>query len=61
MKKFIQTIKNIIAIEDLRNKILATLGLILIYRLGAHVVIPGVDPAAMPSIKMRQAREVLLP
>ena len=47
MKKFIQTIKNIIAIEDLRNKILATLGLILIYRLGAHVVIPGVDPAAI--------------
>ncbi len=47
MKKFIQTIKNIIAIEDLRNKILATLGLILIYRLGAHVVLPGVDPLAI--------------
>ena len=47
MKKFIKTIKNIIAIEDLRNKILATLGLILIYRLGAHVVLPGVDPLAI--------------
>ncbi|RLD53047.1 MAG: preprotein translocase subunit SecY, partial [Bacteroidetes bacterium] len=47
MKKFIQTIKNIITIEDLRNKILATLGLILIYRLGAHVVLPGVDPLAI--------------
>lgn len=51
MKKFIQTLKNIIAIEDLRNKILATLGLILIYRLGAHVVLPGVDPNAIAAFQ----------
>ncbi len=51
MKKFIQTIKNIIAIEDLRNKILATLGLVLIYRLGAHVVLPGVDPLAISAFQ----------
>ncbi len=51
MKKFIQTIKNIIAIEDLRNKILATLGLVLIYRLGAHVVIPGVDPLGISAMQ----------
>ena len=56
MKKFIQTIKNIIAIEDLRNKILATLGLILIYRLGAHVVLPGVDPHAISDFQ-QQASE----
>jgi preprotein translocase subunit SecY len=51
MKKLIQTIKNIIAIEDLRNKILATLGIILIYRLGAHVVIPGIDPLAIGALQ----------
>ena len=51
MKKFIQTIKNIIAIEDLRNKILATLGLILIYRFGAHVVLPGVNPNAIAAFQ----------
>ncbi|MCD4792319.1 MAG: preprotein translocase subunit SecY [Bacteroidales bacterium] len=56
MKKFIQTIKNIIAIEDLRNKILATLGLILIYRLGAHVVLPGVDPHEITAFQ-QQASE----
>ncbi|PID87884.1 MAG: preprotein translocase subunit SecY [Bacteroidia bacterium] len=47
MRKFIRTVKNIIAIEDLRTKILVTLGFILIYRFGAHVVIPGVDPGAI--------------
>lgn len=51
MKKFIQTIKNIIAIEDLRNKILATLGLVLIYRIGAHVVIPGIDPLGISAMQ----------
>ncbi|NPA44631.1 MAG: preprotein translocase subunit SecY [Chlorobi bacterium] len=51
MKKLIQTIKNIIAIEDLRNKILATLGLVLIYRVGAHVVIPGIDPLGISAMQ----------
>lgn len=44
MKKLIQTIKNIFKIEELRKRILYTLGLILIYRLGCFVVIPGIDP-----------------
>ena len=47
MKKFIQTLKNIWSIEELRNKILFTLLLILIYRIGAHVVLPGIDPAGL--------------
>ena len=41
MKKFIETIKNIWKIEDLRSRIIYTLGIILIYRLGTHVVLPG--------------------
>ncbi len=51
MKKFIQTLKNIYKIEDLRNKLIATLGFILIYRFGAHVVLPGVDPLGLTDLQ----------
>ena len=44
MNKFIQTLRNIWSIEELRSKILVTLLLILVYRFGAHVVLPGIDP-----------------
>ncbi len=47
MKKFIATIKNIFAIEELRQRILYTLGFLLIYRFGSYVVLPGVDPDAL--------------
>ena len=47
MKKFIGTIKNIFAIEELRQRIIYTLGFLLIYRLGSYIVLPGVDPAAL--------------
>jgi preprotein translocase subunit SecY len=43
VKKFVQTVKNIWGIEELRNKIVVTLGLILVYRLGAQIVLPGID------------------
>ena len=45
MKKFIQTIKDIWIIEELRNKILLTLGLMAIYRFAAQVPLPGFDTA----------------
>ncbi|GAC1397368.1 MAG: preprotein translocase subunit SecY [Sediminibacterium sp.] len=44
MKKLFQTLKNIWTIEELRNKIIVTLALILTYRLGNHIVLPGMDP-----------------
>lgn len=47
MKKFIQTLKNIWSIEELRGKILFTIMMITIYRLGAHIVLPGIDPTQM--------------
>ena len=47
MKKFYDTLKNIFKIEDLRVRILNTLGFILIYRLGSYIVLPGVDSAAL--------------
>lgn len=43
MKKFIETIKNIWSIEDLRSRILTTLLLVLIYRVGSYIVLPGID------------------
>jgi len=43
MKRFIQTVKNIWAIEDLRSRIATTLLLVLIYRVGSHIVLPGLD------------------
>ncbi len=43
MLKFIETLKNIWTIEELRNRILITLLFLAVYRLGAQVVLPGVD------------------
>ena len=43
MKKFIETLKNIWKVEELRNRILLTLGIILIYRIGSFIVLPGID------------------
>jgi preprotein translocase subunit SecY len=47
MKKLISTLKNIWHIEDLRLRILNTLGFIVIYRLGSYIVLPGVDSSAL--------------
>lgn len=47
MKKIIETIRNIWSIEDLRKRILYSLGLIFIYRLGSFVILPGIDPARL--------------
>jgi preprotein translocase subunit SecY len=49
VKKLIQTIKNIWSIEELRTKIIVTLTLILIYRVGVHIVLPGIDPNKLTS------------
>lgn len=61
MKKFklIETIRNISKIEDLRNRILYTLGIILIYRLGSYVVLPGVDPNMLASLKSQTSDGLL--
>ena len=47
MNKLIQTIKNIFKIEELRKRIVYTLLLIIVYRLGSFVVLPGIDAAAL--------------
>ncbi len=59
MNKLFKTIRNISKIEDLKKRILYTIGIILIYRLGAYVVIPGVDPHQLSSLQ-NQASSGLL-
>ncbi len=51
MKRLIETLKNINKIDELRKRILYTLGIILIYRLGSHVVLPGVDPNMLANLQ----------
>lgn len=51
MKKFIETIQNIWKIEELREKILLTLGFLFIYRLGSNVVLPGINPDSLASLQ----------
>ncbi len=49
MKKFIQTVKNIFSIEELRVRILNTIGFLIIFRLGSYIVLPGVDANQLTS------------
>jgi preprotein translocase subunit SecY len=48
--KFINTLKNIWKIEELRNRILFTLGLLVVYRFGAQVVLPGIDASQLQGL-----------
>jgi preprotein translocase subunit SecY len=59
MKGFIQTLKNIWSIEELRSRILLTLGLVLIYRAGSYIVLPGIDPSRL-ALYENQAKEGIL-
>jgi len=59
MKNLIQTIRNIFKIEDLRLRILNTLFFLLIYRLGTHVVLPGVDPLQLDKLRQQTSEGVL--
>ncbi|MCM1198800.1 MAG: preprotein translocase subunit SecY, partial [Clostridium sp.] len=51
MKKFIQTIKNIFKIEELRKRIVYTVLLLLVYRLGCFIVLPGIDSTLLANLQ----------
>ena len=51
MKKFIETLKNIWKVEDLRSRILITLLFAAIYRFGSFVVLPGINPAMLDKLQ----------
>ncbi len=47
MKRIITTIQHIFSIEELRSRIVNTMGFLLIFRLGSYIVLPGVDPTKL--------------
>ena len=49
--RFVDTIKNIWKIEDLRKRIIITIVLVLMYRFGCFVVLPGISPAELDALK----------
>ena len=51
MKKFIETIKNIFKIEELRKRLVYTFLLILVYRFGCFVVLPGIDASMLANLQ----------
>ena len=53
MKKFIETILNIYNIQELRGRIITTLSLLLVYRLGAQIVLPGIDSIQLAALSSR--------
>ncbi len=59
MKKFISTIQDIWKIEELRNKIMLTLGLMVVYRLAAQVPLPGIDPTQLSGLANKTADGLL--
>ena len=60
MNKFIETLKNIWKIKELRNKILFTIAILAVYRLGSFIPIPGVDPVALDAASAQGGGNTIL-
>ncbi|MEO7175744.1 MAG: preprotein translocase subunit SecY, partial [Saprospiraceae bacterium] len=60
MKNFITTLKNIWSIEELRTRILYTLALLFVFRLGSFVVLPGVIPSVLDTASKQKGANDLL-
>ena len=59
MKRFIETIKNIFKIDELRKRIVYTVLLLVVYRLGSFVVLPGIDPTQLANLKSQASTGLL--
>ena len=57
--KFIESIKNVWKIEELRNRIIVTLSLLLVYRFGTQVTLPGVDAAQLAALGDKTSQGLL--
>src|SRR5674476_148608 len=57
--KFIQTIKNIFKIEDLRARIFYTLIIVALYRLGKYITLPGVDPSMLEGLRSQTSSGIM--
>lgn len=59
MKRFLEAVKNMFRIEDLRNRVLFTLALLAVYRIGAYIPIPGINSAVLDQLFNNAASSVL--
>src|SRR5216684_2249680 len=59
MNRFIEAVKNMFRIEDLRNRVLFTLALLGVYRIGAHIFTPGINNAVLEQLFQQSAGSVL--
>ena len=59
MRKFFEIIANIWKIEELRSRIVVTLGLLLVYRFGAQVVLPGIDTTQLAELSSNTEQGIL--
>lgn len=59
MQRFIEVIKNIFKIEELRKRVLYTLSILLIVRVGAHIALPGVDSEILKQAMAQQSSDTL--
>jgi preprotein translocase subunit SecY len=57
--RLFQTIKNIFKIEDLRSRLIYTFGIILLYRLGKYVTLPGIDPSQLAGLKSQTSSGIM--
>src|SRR5246127_802544 len=59
MNRFVEAIRNMFRIEDLRNRVLFTLALLAVYRVGAHIPTPGINVAELQRIFEQAAGSAL--
>jgi preprotein translocase subunit SecY len=57
--RLIQTLRNIFKIEDLRARLLYTLGIILLYRLGKYITLPGIDPSQLENLRSQTSSGIM--
>ena len=59
IENFLNSIRNVFAVPDLRKRVLFTLGMLAVYRVGSHVRVPGVDPAKLAELWQTVASSLL--
>jgi preprotein translocase subunit SecY len=59
MNRFLEAVKNMFRIEDLRNRILFTLALLAVYRIGAHIPTPGINATVLEQLFAQSQGSVL--
>src|SRR5271166_5202574 len=59
MNRFLEAVKNMFRIEDLRNRVLFTLALLAVYRIGAHIPTPGINTTVLEQLFSQSAGSVL--